>query len=289
VPAAVVQVLQNPRPGRLVRSLALLPSALSVLTSWTGTPYSSTFLQLSIPCLTLSLLSPSPPSIPFLSPSLLPHSVLLWNRFKAGFKGWALVWPLVLVLCVVFSISLNGDIFRGLFVFPNVVELEEPVEDGISPYGTRVAIFGTLLLLLFCGVSVSISNMSRINRPSYTLSSSVQAGQGGSSGDWESEFGLDIATQARADWVDGMRWLVGDLGETQEPVQHVEGGRHRIQSDTSGISPPVPLPLNLLLIPIGLVNLVVSVFKVKDGVFQMRHTLSIMIVGIPCWILSLIM
>jgi hypothetical protein len=208
---------------------------------------------------------------------------------KAGFKGWALVLPLVLVLCVVFSISLNGDVFRGLFMFPDIAELDEPVEDGISPYGTRVAIFGTLLLLIYFGLSLSIANLSRINRPSPPRL--VGAGRGQSSDNWESEYGSDIAIQARADWVEGMRWLVGDLGQVQgqEPVQHAEDGRHRLHSAKGHRLPPIPLPLNLLLGPCDLVDLVISVFHLKGGVFRIRYILSIIIVGISCWILSLIM
>lgn len=281
---AIIQQFQNPQ--RLAKSLALLPSLLAVATSWTS--YGITFLQFSIPCLTLSLLSPSPPSIPFLTPALLPQSIILWNRIKAGYKGWTLIWPLISVVCVVLSISLNGDIFRGLFVTPLGV-VEEPVEDGVSPYGTRVAIFGTLLLLLYLAIGQSISNMTRIN-PS---PESRQMGEHESRDDWEWEYGAEIALQARAEMILGMRWLVGDLAQMDQGWnQGIEGGRDRVYSGIGSKMPPVPIPLNLILVPIDLLGLVVLLFtRGKEGslrrnVHRIRHFLTIYIVGIPCWLLA---
>lgn len=284
---AIIQQFQNPQ--RLAKSLALIPSLLAVATLWTS--YGITFLQFSIPCLTLSLLSPSPPSIPFLTPALLPQSIILWNRIKAGIKGWSLIWPLILVVCVVFSISLNGDIFRGFFVVTNL-DSEGPVEDGVSPYGTRVAIFGTLLLLLYLAIGQSISNMTRIDRSP----ESRQMGEHRPRDGWEWEYGSDIPSQARAEMILGMRWLVGDLAQMDQGYpQGIEGGRDRGYSGMGSRTPPVPIPLNLILVPIDLLGLVVIIFtRGKEGalcrkVHLIRNFLTIYIVGIPCWLLSLVL
>ena len=166
------------------------------------------------------------------------------------------------------------------------------MEDGVSPYGTRVAIFGTLLLLLYLAIGQSISNMTRIN-PS---PESRQMGEHESRDDWEWEYGAEIALQARAEMILGMRWLVGDLGQMDQGLdQGTEGGRERGYSGMGSRTPPVPIPLNLILVPIDLLGLVVILFtRGKEGalrrnVHRIRYLLTISIVGIPCWVLSLVL
>jgi len=214
--------------------------------------------------------------------------MILWNRIKAGFKGWSLIWPLILVVCVVFSISLNGDVLRGFFVVTNL-DSEGPVEDGVSPYGTRVAIFGTLLLLLYLAIGQSISNMTHINRSP----ESRQMEDHRPRDDWKCEYGSEIASQARAEMILGVRWLLGDLAQMdQGSDQGIEGGRDRGYSGIGSKMPPVPIPLNLILVPIDLLGLVVILFtRGKEGslrrnVHRIRHFLTIYIVGIPCWLLA---
>ena len=87
--AAIIQVFQHPHHNRVGKHILLLPSALALITCWTT--YGVTFLTASIPFLTISLIRPEPPSIPFLFPSLLPHSIRLWDVIIAGFTGWALI------------------------------------------------------------------------------------------------------------------------------------------------------------------------------------------------------
>jgi hypothetical protein len=276
--AAIIQVFQHPHHNRIGKHILLLPSALALITCWTT--YSFTFLTLSIPFLTISLIRPGPPSIPFLFPSLLPHSIRLWDIIIAGFTGWALLWPVIIILCVLFSISLNGDIFRGFFVIPMSTP-DPPVEEGIAPYGTRLAIFGTILILAYLGICLSISNMA---------SRSARHAQRSEDRESESEM------QARVEVILGARWLLGDLG--QEP-EALEDGPETRQIDPGGWGqPPVPIPFNLLLVPLDIVLLILGVARSlsrdKDEgslgriIHRMRHSVAILMIGIPCWVISFV-
>jgi hypothetical protein len=277
--AAIIQVFQHPHHNRVGRHILLLPSALALITCWTT--YGFTFLTLSIPFLTISLTRPEPPSIPFLFPSLLPHSIRLWDIIIAGFTGWALLWPVIIVLSVLFSISLNGDIFRGFFVLSTTSTSVPPVEEGVAPYGTRVAIFGTIIILVYLGICLSISNMA--NR---------SARHAQRSGDRESESEM----QARVEMILGTRWLLGDLG--QEP-EALEDGPETRRTDPGGWGdPPVPIPLSLLLVPLDIVLLVLDLARFlsreKDRgslgriIGRIRYLVAILMIGIPCWVLSFV-
>jgi hypothetical protein len=277
--AAIIQVFQHPRPRHLSKHLLLLPSALSLITCWTI--YGFTFLTLSIPFLTISLIRPGPPSVPFLFPSLLRHSIRLWDVVIAGFTGWALIWPVIIALCVMFSVSLNGDIFRGFFVFPTTLTSDTPIEEGVAPYETRLAIFGTILILVYLAICLSISNMT-----------SRSAGHTQRLEDREPE----SKTQARVEMVLGMRWLLGDLGQESNSM---EDRAETPRMDSVGSShPPAPLPFNLLLIPLDLVLLVLGIASLlsreKDKgalgriVGRIRYLVAILMIGVPCWVLSFV-
>jgi hypothetical protein len=276
--AALIQVFQHPHHNRVGKHILLLPSALSLLTCWTT--YGFTFLTLSIPFLTISLIRPEPPSSPFLFPSLLPHSIRLWNVIIAGFTGWALLWPVIIVLCVLFSISLNGDIFRGFFVIPTRSISDPPVEEGVAPYGTRVAIFGTIIILAYLAICLSMSNMAS------------RSARRARSEDRESE----SETQARVQIILGARWLLGDLGQELEAPEEGPETR-RIEPGRWG-HPPVPIPFNLLLVPLDLVILVLGLARLlsldKDKgtldriAHRMRYLVAILMIGIPCWLLSFV-
>jgi hypothetical protein len=275
--AAIIQVFQHPHHNRIGKHILLLPSALALITCWTG--YGFTFLTLSIPFLTISLIRPETPSIPFLFPSLLPHSIRLWDMIIAGFTGWALLWPVIIVLCVLFSISLNGDIFRGFFVISTRSISDPPVEEGVAPYGTRVAIFGTILILAYLAICLSISSMaSRSARH-------TQHSEGRES---------ELETQARVEVMMGARWLLGDLGQESKSM---EDGPETRRTDPGGRGhSPVPIPFNLLLVPLDLVLLVLGLARLfsrqKDEgplgriLHRMRHSVAILMIGIPCWLLS---
>jgi hypothetical protein len=273
--AAVIQVLQTPTNRRSRGNLLLIPPALALITSWTS--YSFIFLTLSIPCLTISILKPNAPSIPFLFPSLLPHSVNLRGIVNAGFNGWALIWPTVLVTFVLLSISLNGDVFRGLFV-TSPTTMDTPIEKGVAPYGTRIAIFGTIVLLLCLAICLSVSNMIAFCR---RTSSDTPRRTGRESG---------VETRARYELVFGIRWLLGDLGDHK--------GTNR-RSPDGLCPPPLPLPLNLMLIPLdtllAMSNLVrlssqrMSRSSFRRMVSRIRYYLAVVLLGVPCWLLSFVL
>jgi hypothetical protein len=276
--AEIIQVFQHPHHNRIGKHILLLPSALALITCWTT--YGFTFLTLSIPFLTISLVRPGPPSIPFLFPSLLPHSIRLWDIIIAGYTGGALLWPVIITLCVLFSISLNGDIFRGFFVIPMSTS-DPPVEEGVAPYGTRVAIFGTILILAYLGICLSISNMA--NR-------SARHDQRSEDRESESE------TQARVGIILGARWLLGDLGQESKSM---EDGPETRRTDPGGRGhPPVPIPFNLLLVPLDLTSLVLGLARFlsrdKDKgslgriIGRIRYFVAILMIGIPCWVVSFV-
>jgi len=274
--AAVIQVFQHPRLGK---DVFLLPSALSLITCWTT--YGFTFLTLSISSLTISLIRPEPPSIPFLFPSLLPHSIRLWDIIVAGFTGWALLWPVIIVLCVMFSISLNGDIFRGFLVLTTKTNSDPPVEEGVAPYGTRLAIFGTILILVCLAICLSISNMA---------SRSARHAQRSENRESESE------TQARVGLVLGARWLLGGLGQESKSME--DGPETRRIDPGKCMHPPVPIPFNLLLLPLHLIILVLGLVRFLSReedkgtlgriAHQMRYFVAILMIGIPCWVISFV-
>jgi hypothetical protein len=276
--AAIIQVFQHPHHNRVGKHILLLPSALALTTCWTT--YGFTFLTLSIPFLTISLVRPEPPSIPFLFPSLLPHSIRLWDIIIAGYTGGALLWPVIITLCVLFSISLNGDIFRGFFVIPMSTS-DPPVEEGVAPYGTRVAIFGTILILVYLGICLSISNMA-----SRTASRTQRVG----AREPESE------TQARVEVTMGARWLLGDFGQESKSAED-ESETRRIDPGGRG-HPPVPTPFNLLLVPLDIVLLVLGsarfLSRDKDKgtleriIGRIRYFVAILMIGIPCWVVSFV-
>jgi len=274
--AAIVQVFQHPR---LNKDVFLLPSALSLITYWST--YGFTFLTLSIPFLTVSLIRPGPPSIPFLFPSILPNCIDLWDVVVAGFTGWAILWPLIIILCVILSISLNGDIFRGFFVLTTISDSDPLVEEGIAPYGTRVAIFGTILTLIYLAICLSISNMaSRLARRTQR----------------SEERQSESETQARVEMILGTRSLLGDLGQ--------ESGSMEDEADTGrldlvdSIYPPVPLPFNLLVVPLDIVLVILGLARFmsrdenKGGagriIRRMRLFMAVLMIGIPCWGMSLV-
>jgi len=66
-------------------------------------------------------------------------------------------------------------------------------------------------------------------------------------------------TQARVEMISGTRWLVGDLGQESKPL---EDGEDTPRVDSVGSShPPVPIPLNLLLLPLDLASLVLDLAR----------------------------
>jgi hypothetical protein len=305
----VVQALQHPLST--AKTIALLPTVVALLTYPFSScrPYTSTFQQLSIPFLTVSILLPTPASLPSLFPSLLPTSVRLFGIVKAGFSGWLLICPILLLFFGLLSFSLNGDIYRGFFVDPspfshvhlnvNTNHLDrsttEPAEDGVAPYETRVAIFGTIILLLYFAICLSIAGMARARHGERRLPSA----RGGSI-DWENRHGAELARRSRAKLVIGIRWLMGDLG--RDTIQDRAGMRDAeigptesddvvLRPKPDSVSPPVPVPLNLLLLPLDMAIIVSRLAAWMVGgttgdvihrLGDMRYWTSIIFLGLPC-------
>jgi hypothetical protein len=262
----------------------------------------------------MAILLRAPISIPFLFPSLLPVSVRASQIIAAGFTGWNLVWPLVLLLFGIFSFSLNGDIYRGFFVEHSTSLIgpdtdtrrvgpgTEPTEDGVSPYGTRVAIFCTIILLLYFSICLSMSGMVRANRRDNTDGGTTMSHR---PHDWESRHGTDTARRARTELVRGSRWLIGDLGmgTAQAPPPDTEDGTENVESIESPpstsqqVAPPLPIPLNLLLLPLDMFigpQLLVSrikgraVSRTASRVSGLRYWVSVIVLGMPCYAMGLL-
>jgi hypothetical protein len=260
----------------------------------------------------MAILLRAPISIPFLFPSLLPVSVRLSQIIQAGFTGWNLVWPLLLLLFGIFSFSLNGDIYRGLFVEHSTSLIgpdtrrvgpgTEPTEDGVSPYGTRVAIFCTIILLLYFAICQSVSGMVRALRRGNTDGGTTMSHR---PHDCESRHGTYAARRARAELVRGSRWLIGDLGmgTAQAPPSDAEDGTENVESIESPpstsqqVAPPLPIPLNLLLLPLDMFigpQLLVSrvrgqaVSRTASRVSGLRYWVSVIVLGMPCYAMSLL-
>ena len=158
---------------------------------------------------------------------------------------------------------------------------DPPVEEGVAPYGTRLAIFGTILILVYLAICLSISNMA---------SRAARHTQGSESRESEPE------TQAKIGLVLGARWLLGDLGQESESM---EDGPETRQIDPGGWRrPPVPIPFNLLLLPLDLVSLVLGLVRFlspeKDKgtlgriIHRVRYFVAILMIGIPCWVISFV-
>jgi hypothetical protein len=261
----------------------------------------------------MAILLPAPISIPLLFPSLLPVSVRLSQIIQAGFTGWNLVWPLLLLLFGIFSFSLNGDIYRGFFVEHSTSPIEpdsrrvgpgtEPTEDGVSPYETRVATFCTIILLLYFAICLSVSGMVRALRSGNTGGGTTMSHR---PHDWESRHGtFAAARRARAELVRGSRWLIGDLGmgTAQAPPPDTEDGTENVESIESPsstsqqVAPPLPIPLNLLLLPLDMFigpQLLVSrikgraVSRTASRVSGLRYWVSVIVLGMPCYAMGLL-
>lgn len=213
--------------------------------------------------------------------SLLPLSVLLVGNIRRGLSSAVLLVPLAILLFVVFSWALNGDIFRGFYslsssIAPVIVHfiklalslfstncgtfcvdsgasvpvtLEEPVEPGISPYETRVSIFITILTLVILSISLSASRAG-VQIRDYDHSSSKRWRGAVKEGDlWEREFGTDIARQARIQHALAIQDSLSttSLFAGQESL----GGAESLSVDrTRGVLVP---PLNALVVPLDAV------------------------------------
>lgn len=252
-----------PIPSILAACLALFPSARA---------YTYPTLLLSIPCLTISLIRPSPPSIAYLSPSLIPYSTRLFESLRRSVRGWALVIPLLLVLFGCFSLSMNGDLSRGFFVLA-FTSSQPPAEPGVAPFEARVIICLTLVMLVYLALVLSLSSSGASPRERYRA------------GAWEKEHGERIARLARQAWIRGSRWLAGDTS--------TQG-----HGESRGSDPPaLPIPLNLVLVPFDIAVVCARLrasgsdnpsYSVDDTIGRARFVLASGLAGCLCWPMWLI-
>ncbi|WVQ63272.1 uncharacterized protein L199_001423 [Kwoniella botswanensis] len=305
----------------LLRRILLLPLHLSLIFALfpSYSQISYTLLLLSIPTTTFSLVFPIRPSLPLLIPSLLPLSILLKRIIYRSFKTAGLLMPLVLGLFVIFSWSMNGDIFRGFYqavqssiytietiINPIPIEarasIPEPVEDGISPFSARLTIFVTLSLLFICSLLLTASRAIMVPRERWDgkdkrrWQGAVKEGD-----DWEKEYRVQVAREARECFCDGVKGYIwegntlhevrveyGTADGAEEDGTAIESGRtikrssSRFQDPSPGaISPVLPPPLNLITLPLDILSLIpLGGLSVK--VDQARYIIHLVVAGLFC-------
>nr|XP_019051129.1 hypothetical protein I302_01578 [Kwoniella bestiolae CBS 10118]OCF30059.1 hypothetical protein I302_01578 [Kwoniella bestiolae CBS 10118] len=249
----LIHSIQYPIPT--IRRVLLLPLHLSFLLSLFPSygQLSYTLLLLSIPTMTFSLVLPNTPSIPILLPSLLPLSILLKRILVRSVRSAGLLMPLVLGLFVLFSWSMNGDIFRGFYqtlssrtitvlyttantkiYTPLQTQVAEPIEEGISPFAARLTIFITLSLLLVFSMLLTASRAIMTPRERWDREDERRWKGAVKEGDnWEKEFGVRVAGEAREGFCEGVkRYTWGCVCEMDEE----EAGRAQVgyESITGG-------------------------------------------------------
>lgn len=287
-PRAQQQTLLNIRSD-VLRSLATIPTAMTLCALLARSDTTYTFLLISIPCLVILLISPTPPSISFLAPSLLPTSTRLFDTLGHTLQGWTLIWPLILVFCVIFSWSMNGDIYRGFFVFSNDTgPMDIPREPGVAPFEARLTLFVTLIILSIMAIIVSCQS-SVIEQVEHHPRDQIRASA------YHNQ-GIRTKRHARQHWIVGIRGLTGDL-ETGPRSGDQEGGI-RLGAGIRMMRPSIPPPLNLLILPFDVVCLIIILGRRLtrhrlrrhgrhgDSIYQLRFQLAVFIVGPLCFPLA---
>ncbi|WWD08348.1 hypothetical protein V865_006460 [Kwoniella europaea PYCC6329] len=306
----------------LLRRILLLPLHLSLIFAlFPSYPQISyTLLLLSIPTTTFSLIFPIKPSLPLLFPSLLPLSILLKRIIYRSFKTAGLLMPLVLGLFVIFSWSMNGDIFRGfyqavqssIYIIETIAKpipiearasIAEPVESGISPFSARLTIFVTLSLLFICSLLLTASRAIMVPKERWDgederrWRGAIKEGD-----DWEKEYGVQVAREARecfCEGVNGYTWEgstlhgvrvgYGTADGAEEDGAAIESGRtikrssFRFQDlSPRAMSPVLPPPLNLITSsPLDILSLI-PLGELSVKVDQARHIIRLVVAGLFC-------
>ncbi|RSH85261.1 hypothetical protein EHS25_005068 [Saitozyma podzolica] len=235
----IADLVLHPSSGlTTILSLPTISSLLSLPCSRT-TSFNSTVL--SIPALTTLLVLPLSPSVPLVYPtgSLMPLSTLLLSTMNRSLRPLALLLPIVILLFIAFSWSMNGDIFRAFLVFPTISTLSNisnmfptptptfapehsqrspllpmphilaqssppPSEYGVAPFQSRLSLFITLILLLLYALTLGIA---RSFTPSFPTSDGAHRWRGRSLEDdeWEAEYGPVLARRARRRFAEALR------------------------------------------------------------------------------------
>lgn len=254
----------------------LMPGIIPGKTTTIGT-----FLRLiSIPCSTLAVVLPSAPSLPLLFPArLLPLSILLAGILARGAKAAALLVPLATLLWGLYAYALNGDVWRA---GPEAINMasqasstvtsllkrsgdasalggSSPIEVGVAPFETRVALLVTLVLVILLSGGLSIL---RAMAPSNELHD----------GTWEAEYGPSIGHASRRALAAGVaRYLPPSSDSIPPPV-------------------PLPIPLNVLVLPFDAVaGALYLMRRGKEAPYTIRAIrggMGLLIVAIPCLVLG---
>ncbi|WWC72534.1 uncharacterized protein I206_106496 [Kwoniella pini CBS 10737] len=309
----------RPSTPALQRVLLLpiyLTFLLSLFPSFHQISYS--MLLLSIPTLTFSLVLPRAPSIPILVKGLLPLSILLRRILIRTIKSAGLIMPLVLGLFLLFSWSMNGDIFRGFYHFSQILLSstslptttdnvdrssnwtfvedisieEEPIEVGISPFQARLMIFITLSILFIFSIILSAARATMIPRENWDEEIAKRWKGAIKEGDyWEKEYGLVVARQARQAFTSAVKqykWetLTND-DRNRSSDSHAEEADGQLL-ENSGLEdydllkgPRLPSPLNLITLPLDLLVLITS----QSFQYKVRYTIyliNISVAGLLC-------
>jgi hypothetical protein len=235
-------------------------------------------LTVSIPFLTVLLILPHAPSLPYLNLSLLPLSRLLVTTLVRSLRGITILMPLVLVLFAVFAWSMNGDIFRLLQDTSTIVL---PTETEIAPFEARVWLIITITLLLFFALTLAASRSRHVgvdDRPRW---------QGGveEEDDWERDFGVLIGRMARRDFAEAVRLYSGrstsgaaGLDTERQTKLWPSGTRIR----------PVIVPFNLLVSPLRLALYITVDSTSMRRICKLYEWIEVMINGPFCVVLALL-
>ncbi|WWC65100.1 uncharacterized protein I303_107714 [Kwoniella dejecticola CBS 10117] len=295
-------------PVHLAALFALFPSYL---------PISYNLVLLSIPTLTFALILPAAPSLPILVKPLLPLSILLRRILSRTIRSAGLIMPLVLGLLVLFSWSMNGDIFRGFYQFPlslsaiadssnrtlieryidnpargSLRSIAEPVEDGISPFPARLAIFVTLSVLLIFSIVLSAARAIMIPLERWDEEAAKRwKGAIKEGDDWEKEYGVVVARQAREAFccaVNHYAWLPyrSDHTEVSDAEQGPRGSSRDFPGWDNGLhdltaGPDLLSPLNLVTIPLEILAVIPSE-RLRVRIKYAACLIRIILAGLLC-------
>ncbi|WWD20694.1 hypothetical protein CI109_105170 [Kwoniella shandongensis] len=279
-----------------LRCVLLFPTHLTFLVALFPSIHerSHTLLTLSIPTLTFLLVLPGPPSLPTFFKPLLPLSILLRRILYRSIRTAGLLMPLVVVLFGIFSWSMNGDIFRGFFVFSSVQQdytaygrsslnvrqndiidsLADPIEVGVAPFQTRLMLFFTLTLLFT--FSIILTAARAISNPRERWDSNDEKRWRGAvkeSDEWEREYGLVVGREARRAWATSVRnYVWASVSKAREGNGAEEDGS-RGEAAVNGVVDVdshqttrsyellLPPPLNLISLPYDIYQTVVYLIR----------------------------
>ncbi|WWC92249.1 uncharacterized protein L201_007203 [Kwoniella dendrophila CBS 6074] len=323
----------------LTHRIVLLPLHLAFLISFFPSYSAITYnlLLISMPIMTLSLVSPVSPSLTLLVQPLLPLSVLLRRILSRSIKTAGLLMPLVVCLVLLFSWSMNGDVFRGFYRLElqsilitassailkskdDVVndgvnfriksELEEP---GTSPFSARLTIFTTLSLLCILSLILTASRIMLSPKDKWDSSDERRWKGAIKEGDsMERSYGLIVGRETRQAFAEAVlkyvwAYNLDDQGNTQPPYSanridisnsygstddsQVSEPSYQYEFPIQTISPILPPPFNLIILPLNIVRYTPSA-KLSRQIPQATYIISLVLSGalsLPLYLFSTVL